>query len=144
MRDHPKEGDHGNPEPNRPDQRKLWRDPAALSVCSAPIVNVTEGDILADSGSLRVRRSRAHKAGDHSLCKRCAVLKLAEVPPDVPPVDDPRAEMRRLAARVVLAHERDPGNANLARETRMTLQALMGPGEAVDGDLAEMFAAFRR
>jgi hypothetical protein len=52
--------------------------------------------------------------------------------------------MRRLAGRVVQAHEKDPGNANLAREARMTLQALMGPGEAVDSDLAEMFAAFRR
>lgn len=99
---------------------------------------------MADSGALRVRRARAHAAGDHSLCKRCAVLKLAEVPPDTPPVEDPLAEMRRLAARVVLAHEKDPGNANLAREARMTLQALMGPGETVDGDLAEMFAAFRR
>ena len=54
------------------------------------------------------------------------------------------AEMRLLAGRVVAAHEKDPGNANLAREARMTLQALMGPGEAVDGDLAKMFAAFRR
>lgn len=99
---------------------------------------------MADSDALRMRRSRAHKAGDHSLCKRCAPLRLAETPPDVPPVDDPMAEMRRLAARVVVAHEKDPGNANLAREARMTLQALMGPGEAVDGDLAEMFAAFRR
>ena len=98
---------------------------------------------MADSGALRVRRSRAHKAGDHSLCKRCAVLKLAEAPPDVPPVTDPMSEMRLLAGRVALAHVRDPGNALLARELRMTLQALMGPGETVDSELAEMFAAFR-
>jgi hypothetical protein len=99
---------------------------------------------LADSNALRMRRSRAHKAGDHSLCRNCAALKLAAPPLDVPPVDDPLAEMRMVAARVVRAHEKDPGNANLAREARMTLQALMGPGETVDSDLAEMFAAFRR
>jgi hypothetical protein len=99
---------------------------------------------MPDSEALRSRRKRAHAAGDHSLCKRCAALKLAEPPAEAPPVDDPMAEMRRLAGRVVLAHEKDPGNANLAREARMTLQALMGPGETVDSDLAEMFAAFRR
>ena len=99
---------------------------------------------MADSDALRMRRSRRHKAGDHSLCRNCAALKLAAPPGESPPVDDPMAEMRRLAGRVVTAHEKDPGNANLAREVRMTLQALMGPGEAVDSDLAEMFAAFRR
>jgi hypothetical protein len=52
--------------------------------------------------------------------------------------------MRLLAAQLAQAYRADPGNANLARELRMTLQALMGPGEAVDSDLAEMFAAFRR
>ena len=91
-----------------------------------------------------MRRARRHAKGDHSLCKRCAALKLAAPPEESPPVDDPMSEMRRLAGRVIQAHEKDPGNANLAREARMTLQALMGPGETVDGDLAEMFAAFRR
>lgn len=97
---------------------------------------------MADSGALRVRRTRAHKAGDHSLCRNCAALKLAAAPVDVAPVEDPLAEMRRLAGRVVAAHEKDPGNANLAREARMTLQALMAPGEAVDGELAEFLAGF--
>ena len=91
-----------------------------------------------------MRRARAHAAGDHSLCKRCAVVRLAEPPVDTEPVDDPMAEMRLLAGRVAKAHVRDPGNALLARELRMTLQALMGPGEAVDGELAEMLAAFHR
>ncbi len=100
---------------------------------------------MADSEAVRSRRKRAHAAGDHSLCRRgCAALKLAAPPADSSPVADPMAEMRLLAGRVVAAHEKDPGNANLAREARMTLQALMGPGEAVDGDLAKMFAAFRR
>ena len=99
---------------------------------------------MADSEAVRSRRKRAHAAGDHSLCRNCAALKLAAPPADSSPVADPMAEMRLLAGRVVAAHEKDPGNANLAREARMTLQALMGPGEAVDSDLAEMFAAFRR
>src|SRR6266567_661754 len=99
---------------------------------------------MADSEAVRSRRKRAHAAGDHHLCRNCAALKLAAPTEDSPPVADPMAEMRRLAGRVVAAHEKDPGNANLAREARMTLQALMGPGEAVDGELAEMFAAFRR
>jgi hypothetical protein len=99
---------------------------------------------LADSDALRMRRSRAHRRGDHSLCRSCAALKLVAPPVDAAPVADPVAEMRRLAARVVAAHEKDPGNANLAREARMTLQALMGPGETVDSDVAEMLAAFRR
>src|SRR6266581_188681 len=99
---------------------------------------------MADSEAVRSRWKRAHAAGDHSLCRNCAALKLAAPPEESPPVDDPMAEMRRLAGRVIQAHEKDPGNANLAREARMTLQALMGPGETVDGELAEMFAAFRR
>lgn len=99
---------------------------------------------MADSGALRVRRARAHKAGDHSLCKRCAAIRKTEVPGDAAPVDDPMAEMRLLAGRVAKAHVRNPDNALLARELRMTLQALMGPGETLDGELAEMFAAFRR
>jgi hypothetical protein len=97
---------------------------------------------LADSGALRVRRARAHAAGDHSLCKRCAALKLAAPVTEAPPVDDPMAEMRRLAARVVRAHEADPGNARLAGEVRMTLQALMGSGRSVDNELAEFLTGF--
>jgi hypothetical protein len=89
-----------------------------------------------------MRRSRAHKAGDHSLCKRCAALKLAAPLPEAPPVEDPMAELRRLAGRVVRAHEADPGNARLAGEVRMTLQALMGTGRSVDSELAEFLAGF--
>jgi hypothetical protein len=94
---------------------------------------------LADSGALRVRRSRAHAAGDHSLCKRCVALRPPIV--DDGPVNDPVAETRLLAGRLAAAHRADPGNALLARELRMTLQALMGGG-TVDGELAEFLAGF--
>jgi hypothetical protein len=92
-----------------------------------------------------MRRSRAHKAGDHSLCVRCAVLRTDPgVVAKAVPVTDPASGLRRLAGQLVVAYETDPGNALLARELRMTLQALMGPGETVDSELAEMFTAFRR
>ena len=91
-----------------------------------------------------MRRSRAHKAGDHSLCRSgCAALKLAAPPADVPPTEDPKAEMRLLAAQLAQAYRADPGNANLARELRMTLQALMGGGSG-DGELAEFLAGFSK
>lgn len=73
-----------------------------------------------------------------------ARLRAAGLPEDTPSVDDPMADMRRVAGHLVRAYLADPGNASLAREARMTLQALMGPGETVDGELAELFAAFRR
>ncbi len=97
---------------------------------------------MADSDALRMRRSRAHKAGDHSLCRRCAALKLAEPLPEAPLVEDPVTELRRLAGRVVRAHEADPGNARLAGEVRMTLQALIETGRTVDSELAEFLAGF--
>ena len=99
---------------------------------------------MADEPALRMRRSRAHKAGDHSLCVRCSVLRAApEVVADVAPVTDPMAGLRLLAGQLTAAYSADRGNAVLARELRMTLQALMGPGETIDSELAEMFAAFR-
>jgi hypothetical protein len=87
-----------------------------------------------------MRRSRAHKAGDHSLCVRCAVIKAR--PENAPPVADPLAEMRLLAGQLAAACRVEPGNASLARELRMTLQALMDPGGTVDGELAEFLAGF--
>lgn len=96
---------------------------------------------MADSEAVRSRRKRAHAAGDHSLCRSgCAALKLAAPPADVPPTEDPKAEMRLLAAQLAQAYRADPGNANLARELRMTLQALMG--KTADGELAEFLAGF--
>src|SRR5262245_33410877 len=95
---------------------------------------------LADSGALRVRRARAHAEGDHSLCKRCAVIRAR--PENAGPVDDPMAEMRLLAGQLAAACRVEPGNASLARELRMTLQALMDPGGTVDSELAEFLAGF--
>lgn len=99
---------------------------------------------MADSDALRAKRARRHKAGDHSLCKHPPV---AQSPPEgqegSPPlaaVIDPMQELRELAARLVAAHEADPGNALLARELRMTLQALTGGGKPADDDLESLFA----
>jgi hypothetical protein len=98
---------------------------------------------LADSGALRVRRARAHKAGDHSLCVRCAVLRAApDVIREAVPVADPEQGLRVLAGQLTAAYRADPGNALLARELRMTLQALMAPAGSVDGELAEFLAGF--
>jgi hypothetical protein len=102
--------------------------------------------ILADSGALRVRRSRAHKAGDHSLCRNCAALKLAApVVAAVPgEVTDARAELRQLAARMAEAHRADPGNAILGAELRKTLLELMPKGKQdADADLTGLFGALQ-
>ena len=104
---------------------------------------------MADSGALRVRRARAHKAGDHSLCKRCAAVRGESGPPvisSVPrlpadPALDPLAGLRELAGQLAQAYQAEPGNALLARELRMTLQALIPqkPGNS-DDDLSDLFA----
>ena len=109
---------------------------------------------MADSTALRVRRSRAHKAGDHSLCRRCAVVRGEAKPPqavlrlpDVDPAEnlDPVAEMRALAARLASAHEAEPSNSLLARELRMTLAELTpkDTGKAADADLTGLFGALQ-
>ena len=112
---------------------------------------------MADSDSLRTRRYRRHKRGDHSLCARCdAVRALIPLPelPDPPRVRDlasggategdvdTQAALEGLARRLEAAHEADPANANLARELRATLLALRGPEQAADGDLAAFLAEF--
>lgn len=94
-----------------------------------------------------MRRSRAHKAGDHSLCtSRCAAVSGKTAAAGVAqarPVADPVAELRQLAGTLAQAYRTDPGNALLARELRMTLQALAGRGtgpEGQDDDLRDLFA----
>lgn len=97
---------------------------------------------IADSEALRAQRSRKHKAGDHSLCVRCAAVR--PKPTASVPVDDPAAALRELAGQLMAACRADPGNATLARELRMTLQALREPGEGLDSELAEFLAGFSR
>ena len=80
---------------------------------------------MADSGALRSRRSRAHTQGDHTWCRHGPPVVVALPAPSGAPVD-PRVALERLAGRLEAAHEADPGNAGLARELRMTLQALAG------------------
>ena len=95
---------------------------------------------IADSEALRARRARRHRAGDHSLCKRCAAVKSPAEPPGE--LGEPTSELRDLAARLAAAHRAEPGNALLARELRLTLQSLMSGGGSVDGELATLFAEF--
>ena len=102
---------------------------------------------MADSGALRQRRSKMHKAGNHSLCRSTCPESGKTGPFSVPdgaiqPVGDPVAALRDLAGILTGAYRADPGNAQLARELRMTLQALMVPKDAVDGELAALFAEF--
>lgn len=87
---------------------------------------------MADDEALRSRRKRAHAAGDHSLCKRCAAVRIALGGQEIPA--DDRAKLRWLAGTLAGAYKADPGNALLARELRMTLQALLGGGDANDRD----------
>ena len=108
---------------------------------------------MADSGALRVRRARAHKAGDHSLCRRCAAVRAEGGPldavtslPDPPaaPEFDAKAEMRELAARMVSAHCADPSNAILGAELRKTLLELMPKDSGnADADLTGLFGALQ-
>lgn len=111
---------------------------------------------MADSEALRSRRKRFHKSGDHSLCRRCAAVSgESRVPRGVASVAvlsdgtegrafDAAVEMRQLARDLAVAYGADTSNALLARELRMTLQALLPKGsEKPDADLAGLFAALR-
>jgi hypothetical protein len=95
---------------------------------------------VADDDALRSRRKRAHAAGDHRLCRRCAALRGGMVPAASPVADggpvDPQASLEALARRLEDAHRAEPGNALLARELRMTLGKLAG-GDGADDGLAE-------
>ena len=104
---------------------------------------------MADSGALRVRRARAHAAGDHSLCRRCSVVRgdapqavtaLPALPPGVRL--DPVAELHQLAAEALAAYRSDTSNAILLRECRSTL-ALLLPKDAgkADADLTGLLKA---
>ena len=99
---------------------------------------------MADSGALRARRARRHRAGDHSLCTRCAAIRggpgglEGQEGPEIPA--DSVDKLRWLAEGLARAYAADPGNALLARELRLTLAALMPQGGGSDGDLSDLFA----
>ena len=99
---------------------------------------------MADSEALRARRSRRHRAGDHSLCRsNCASLRLA-APAAAGEVTDAQAEMRQLAYRMADAHRADPSNAILGAELRKTLLELMPKGkQEADADLTGLFGALQ-
>src|SRR5450755_833364 len=99
---------------------------------------------MADSEAVRSRRKRLHKGGDHSLCRRCAAVRgeaeplreVTSLPQHPAEPLDPPAELRALASRLAHAHEADPANSLIARELRMTLQALLPKGDQnADADL---------
>jgi hypothetical protein len=106
---------------------------------------------VADSDALRQRRRKAHTQGDHSLCRRCSVVRPSPVArvPDLPAdaggeVTDAALELRQLAHRLAEAHRLDPANAILGRELRVTLLELMPKGEAdQDADLTGLFGALQ-
>lgn len=66
---------------------------------------------------------------------------MGPVPLGGQPVDDARSALRLLAGQLQAAYAREPGNALLARELRMTLQALVPSGGGPrDDELDELFA----
>jgi hypothetical protein len=99
---------------------------------------------MADSGVLRARRHRAHKAGDHSLCRRDC-LKPAAVSLAVPPAPagdlDVQESLAALARRLEAAHVADPANAVVARELRATLLAIDNDQAADPLDELRAFSA---
>ena len=94
---------------------------------------------MADDAATRVRRSRKHQAGDHSLCQpgRCSALAAEQDQAEGPgptetavrefmaavafPERDPRAAMTVMAVQLAAALDRSPGAAPVARELRCIL-----------------------
>jgi hypothetical protein len=100
---------------------------------------------MADSDVVRSRRYRAHRQGDHALCKHPPVPRPVVVFPAPGGQDlDPVAELRQLAADALADYRASAGNPALLREARLTLQALMGvapdlPDDPLD-ELRQMVA----
>jgi len=69
------------------------------------------------------------------------------VPATLPAADggpvDPQASLEALARRLEDAHSADPANALLARELRVTLQAIGAPEEGGGGELGAFLARIR-
>ena len=83
---------------------------------------------MADTGAERQRRYKAHKAGNHQWCRHLASVPAVTVSVPTAGSDDldPVVELAQLAGDALAAYRADRGNAQLLREARMTLQALMG------------------
>lgn len=101
---------------------------------------------MPDSGSLRVRRHRQHKAGNHALCKPgCGgITKVPATSPGIQPDRaasgenlDPLKAMAALAVQLEAACAANPADAVLAREYRLTLMELAKGG---DRDRPDPFA----
>jgi hypothetical protein len=99
---------------------------------------------VTDSDAVRARRYRAHRQGDHHLCRHD--LKVPVARPEAPPEGesaavgadlDPAAELRALAGRLAAVYEADPGRTDIARELRMTLLALDGLPEPHQPDIID-------
>ncbi len=106
---------------------------------------------MADSASLRARRSRAHKAGDHSLCRpeRCPEAE-TQVPEGADPIEaalrrylvgldlpegDVRAVIAATALRLAEGLDRH-ATASAARELRGSVAELQELGDD-DGGRAQ-------
>lgn len=99
---------------------------------------------MADSAALRNRRYRAHRQGDHSLCRHGRIAPVTRLPEAGTSGFDPGEEMRKLAGRLLAAVEADPSNVGLVREARLTLLALGAvPGDPVDREVADLMATLR-
>ena len=92
---------------------------------------------MADSGALRQRRHKLHSGGDHSLCKPgcgrnrevpAARPRITVIPGSSAGDREPVARLLALADRLEQAHIDDPANSAVAKELRVTLQALAGGG----------------
>ena len=96
-----------------------------------------------------MKRHRWHKAGNHSLCKPgCG----GNQPIPVPSRDfgedsgdlDPAAELRALAVQLRAASAANPSDSILAREYRLTLQALPAPRDSGVDELLREIAGYSR
>jgi hypothetical protein len=115
---------------------------------------------MADTEALRSRRARAHRRGDHHLCRHDRAATRPPPAPnketpwapnketpvclgcDAPALDDgdldPRAGLLTLARQLAAAAAGDPANAALARELRETLLAIPAPDDPPDDPLDEL------
>jgi hypothetical protein len=102
---------------------------------------------MADSGAVRTRRWKLHRAGNHSECRDCDALRGARpglAPTAVPEgAVDAQASLEAQARRLEAACEREQGNAALEKELRATLLALRAPAGTAEDDADAFLREFR-